>query len=104
MQVRSSSYWGWNEEAAAKIISPTLILIGEQDGLLPGAVSLYSDLSGIRNKAIVRMDCATHFAVREEHSKFIQEASLEWLNEGTYRGNSIGEFKVSYGGEDIDWR
>ena len=77
MQVRSSSYWEWNEEAAAKIISPTLILIGEQDGLLPGAVSLYGDLSGIRNKAIVRMDCAIHFAVREEHSKFIQEASLE---------------------------
>ena len=66
MQVRSSSYWGWNEEAAAKIISPTLILIGEQDGLLPGAVSLYDDLSGIRNKAIVRMDCETHFAVRED--------------------------------------
>ena len=86
MQVRSSSYWGWNEEAAAKIISPTLILIGEQDGLLPGAVSLFGDLSGIRNKAIVRMDCATHFAVREEHSKIysggfvgvIERGDLSW--------------------------
>ena len=105
MRVRSASYWGWNEEAAAKIINPTLILIGEQDGLLPGAVSLYGDLSGIRNKAIVRMECATHFAVWEDSQyKFIQEASLELLNEGTYRGNSIGEFKVGYGGEDIDWR
>ena len=103
MQVRSSCYWGWNEEAAAKIISPTLILIGEQDGLLPGAVSLYGDLSGIRNKAIVRMECATHFAVWEDSQyKFIQEASLGWLNEGTYRGNSIGGLKVGYGGEDID--
>ena len=66
MRVRSVSCWGWNEEAAAKIINSTLILIGEQDGLLPGEVSLYGDLSGIRNKAIVRMDCAIHFAVRED--------------------------------------
>ena len=66
MRVRSASCWGWNEEAAAKIINSTLILIGEQDGLLLGAVSLYGDLSGIRNKAIVRMDCAIHFAVRED--------------------------------------
>ena len=103
MRVRSASYWGWNEEAAAKFINSTLILIGEQDGLLPGEVSLYGDLSGIRNKAIVRMECATHFAVWEDSQyKFMQEASLEWLNEGTYRGNSIGEFKVGYGGEDID--
>ena len=103
MRVRSVSCRGWNEEAAAKIINSTLILIGEQDGLLPGAVSLYGDLSGIRNKAIVRMDSATHFAVWEDSQyKFIQEASLEWLNEGTYRGNSIGGLKVGYGGEDID--
>lgn len=103
MRVRSASYWGWNEEAAAKISNPTLILIGEQDGLLPGAVSLYGDLSGIRNKAVVRMECATHFAVWEASQyKFMQMASLEWLNEGTYRGNSIGEFKVAYGGMDLD--
>ena len=66
MRVRSASYRRWNEEAAAKIINPTLILIGEQDGLLADAVSLYGDLSGIRNKAIVRMDSATHFAVWED--------------------------------------
>ena len=103
MRVRSASYWGWDEEAAAKISNPTLILIGEQDGLLPGAVSLYGDLSGIRNKAVVRMECATHFAVWEASQyKFMQEASLEWLNEGTYRGNSIGEFKVAYGGMNLD--
>jgi hypothetical protein len=49
------------------------------------------------------MECATHFAVWEDSQyKFIQEASLEWLNEGTYRGNSIGGLKVGYGGEDID--
>ena len=103
MRVRSASYRGWNEEAAAKIINPTFNLIGEQDGLLLGAASLYGDRSGIRNKAIIRMECATHFAVWEDSQyKFIQEASLEWLNEGTYRGNSIGEFKVGYGGEDID--
>ena len=103
MRVRSASYRGWNEEAAAKIINPTFNLIGEQDGLLPGAVSLYGDLSGIRNKAVVRMECATHFAVWEASQyKFMQEASLEWLNEGTYRGNSIGEFKVAYGGMNLD--
>ena len=103
MRVRSASYWGWDEEAAAKISNPTLILIGEQDGLLLGAASLYGDRSGIRNKAIIRMECATHFAVWEASQyKFMQEASLEWLNEGTYRGNSIGEFKVAYGGMNLD--
>lgn len=103
MRVRSASYWGWNEEFAAKIETPTLIMVGEQDGLLPGGVALYGDLTGIENKAIVRMECATHFTVWEASQyKFMQKASLDWLTQGKYRGQSIGEFKVGFGGVDID--
>jgi hypothetical protein len=43
---------------------------------------------GLRNKAIVRMECATHFAVWEASQyKFMQEVSLEWLNDGPILGN-----------------
>lgn len=97
MRVRTASYWGWNAASAADIRTPTLIMIGEQDGLLAGADALYEDLTGTENKVLVHMQCATHFAVWEASQyKFMHEASKEWLTSGRYEGHTDGSYTVGF--------
>jgi pimeloyl-ACP methyl ester carboxylesterase len=81
MRVRTARYFGFNRDSAGAIEAPTLIMVGLEDGLLPGAVSLYGDIEGTSNKVLVRMECATHFALWEASQyAFMHEASLEWLS------------------------
>ena len=96
MRVRTSAgAWGWNREYAARVRAPTLILVGEQDFLLEPDRQLYADLTGTERKVLVEMACATHFAVWETtQHKLLHEASLEWLEQGTFRGNAAGRFAV----------
>ena len=105
MRVRAGNRgWGWNAEFAAKVTAPTLILVGEQDNPEARGV-LYDDLTGTDQKVLVTMACATHFAVWETAQyKFMHEASLEWLERGTYRGQSAGRYTVGYGGEETTGR
>ena len=100
MRVRTSAgSWGWNREYAAQVQSPTLILVGEQDFLLEPDGQLYEDLIGTDRKVLVTMACATHFAVWETTQyKFLHEASLEWLERGTFRGHTAGRFPVGRNG------
>lgn len=96
MRVRNGDYWGWNREDAARVAAATLILVGEQDFLLPVARELYPDLTGTENKAMAIMECATHFAVWEQTQyKFMQEASKEWLLHGTLRGQKQGIVNIN---------
>jgi len=95
MRVRVADYWGWNEEYAAKVRAPTLIMTGRQDGLLPAAETLYQDLTGTRSRVLVTMECATHFAVWEASQyKFMHEASKDWLMSGEFRGQEQGTFSA----------
>lgn len=95
MRVRKSGgSWGWNREVAARVAAPTLIMTGEQDGLLPDSSDLYADL-GAATKVFVMMGCATHFPLWETTQyKFLHEASREWLAEGTFQGSLSGRFYV----------
>jgi len=103
MRVRAGSTWGWNREYAARIPVPTLIMVGEQDGLLNAGKSLYGDLNGTANKVLVTMNCATHFAIWEASQyRFMHEASLEWLASGQYRGKDSGAYRVDFGGVAIE--
>ena len=99
MRVRAgNSGWGWNEEYAAKVEAPTLILVGAEDNPEARGV-LYDDLTSAAGKVLVTMACATHFAVWETAQyKFMHQASLEWLEHGTYRGNEQGRYEVGYNG------
>ena len=98
MRVRKSGgSWGWNREFAERVAAPTLILTGEQDGLLPQSSDLYADL-GVDAKAFVMMGCATHFPLWETTQyKFLHEASREWLTAGTFQGSLNGRFYVDRG-------
>lgn len=71
MRVATWSFWGWNEEAASSIKVPTLILVGEQDGLYDTNVQLYQDL-GARRKVFIGMECATHFVSWESQHVVLQ--------------------------------
>ncbi len=101
MRVRAgNSSWGWNKEYATKVEAPTLILVGQQDNPQSRDV-LYDDLTGTDSKVLVTMECATHFAVWERSQyKFMHEASLEWLESGTFRENRQGRFTVGYNGAE----
>lgn len=101
MRVRTFAQYGWNEEAAARVTAPTLILVGEQDGLLPSAEALYADLTGAESKVLVKMACATHFALWETpQHEFMHRASLEWLRDGVLRGRREGVMSVGPGGAE----
>ena len=89
---RSGGSWGWNRDAAAQVRAPTLILVGEQDGLRPSAQTLYGDLT-VDAKVLVTMACATDFAVWETTQyQFLHAASREWLEHTTWRGHAQGTF------------
>ena len=96
MRVRTcAGWWGWNLEYAAKVTAPTLIMVGEQDFLLESDKQLFEDLTSAESKVLVTMECATHFAVWESTQyKFMHEASLEWLESTTLRGETSGRFSV----------
>ena len=95
MRVRISDYWGWNEDYAARVEAPTLIMTGRQDGLLPVSEDLYEDLSNAAGRVLVTMECATHFAVWEASQyKFMHEASKDWLTSAEFRGRKQGTFTV----------
>jgi pimeloyl-ACP methyl ester carboxylesterase len=99
MRVRTLTQFGWNEEFAAKVTAPTLILVGEQDGLLPASEALYPDLTGADARVLVKMECATHFAVWEASQyKFMHEASRDWLTSGEFRGRREGVVSVGVNG------
>ena len=98
MRVRTTDSSGWLSEYGARITAPTLILVGEQDGLLPAGQNLYADMTA-NNKVLVTMACSTHFAVWEAtQHKFLQEASLQWLREGRLKGSTSGQFTVEADG------
>ena len=60
---------------------------------------LYADLTGAAANVLVTMACATHFAVWETAQyKFMHRASLEWLRDGTYRGQTTGIYRVGVDG------
>jgi pimeloyl-ACP methyl ester carboxylesterase len=85
MRVAQWAIWGWNAEAAAQIEVPTLIMVGEQDGLYDSNVELFEDLS-TTHKVFLGIACATHFVSWERQHEILQEASEDWLRRGRVKG------------------
>jgi len=98
MRVVSRTNWGWNAEAASRITIPTLIMVGEFDGLLATNKQLFEDL-GSQNKVFIKMDCACHFVKWERQHVVLQEASLDWLLHSSVQGVKMGEMWASADGK-----
>ena len=62
----SQDLWGWNDENAAKVQVPTLVMSGLRDAVVPTAwmIRLYNAL-GSSNKVLIKIACASHSAVWE---------------------------------------
>lgn len=81
--------FGWSPEMAAKVVAPTLVVVGEFDRLVDRH-TVYEQL-GSKQKVFLRVACASHFMVWEKQHTALQRMSLEWLQRGTAMGQSRGE-------------
>ncbi len=95
----NQSLTGWNQPVAAQVKAPTLIIGGELDTtVLPAERrSLYDDLT-MSDKVLVSVACAAHQLVWERQHTVLDSASLEWLTEGTFAGQTAGVFRVDTDG------
>jgi pimeloyl-ACP methyl ester carboxylesterase len=93
--------WGLNRTLAGKITVPTLIIRGDLDQIipLPSVQALYTDLVGAPQKVFVHVACASHNLVWENQHMALLNASVEWLQQGTYQGQFSGSFAVDTDGQ-----
>jgi pimeloyl-ACP methyl ester carboxylesterase len=98
MRVPMRTNWGWNAVAAGKVEIPTLIMVGEFDGLLASNQELFEDL-GTQNKVFIKLDCASHFAVWEKQHTVLQKASLDWLLHSSIKGVKLGKMRADKDGK-----
>lgn len=88
------TYWGWNGRAAARLAVPTLVVVGEEDGLLDSNRALYRSL-GADRKVFVARASATHFMLWEKGRRLLAETAIEWFTESTFRGADAGAFRAT---------
>jgi pimeloyl-ACP methyl ester carboxylesterase len=90
---------GWNAATVTTISTPMLIIGGENDTTVPAASlrAVYADAAS-PEKVLVHVACAAHQMVWERQHTVLQQASLEWLGEGTFAGETSGVFGVDTAG------
>jgi pimeloyl-ACP methyl ester carboxylesterase len=108
------SGYGWNRFVARKLRTPTLVMQGLEDGVLPTGPgtgrAIYGYLpapeENVFNKVLVEVECASHvmqwegcdgggFADCTPPYVTFQEALIEWIKSGTFNGNANGPFYVN---------
>jgi pimeloyl-ACP methyl ester carboxylesterase len=81
---------------AAKVVTPTLIVVGEYDRLKERR-TVYEQISA-KDKVFIDVACASHFMVWEKQRRVLHESSVEWLTRGRIKNVSRGEFRVAEDG------
>ena len=108
------SGYGWNRFVARKLRTPTLVMQGLEDGVLPTGPgtgrAIYGYLpapeENVFNKVLVEVECASHvmqwegcdgggFADCTPPYVTFQEALIDWIKSGTFNGNANGPFYVN---------
>jgi pimeloyl-ACP methyl ester carboxylesterase len=101
------SGYGWNKTVAGQLSTPTLVMQGLEDRVLPTGPktghAIYDALpASMTNKVLVEVRCASHALLWEgcagagctpPHDTF-KTALIEWIKSGTYKGHSNGSFTV----------
>jgi len=89
--------WGWNQAAAAKTQTPTLMIAGQHDKQVqPDRVrELLADLASPQ-KVFVDLACSSHNAIWEKNHLLLFKASLDWLTAGTAGGAKEGIVRLGY--------
>lgn len=96
MRGRIATGFGWTEELAKKVITPTLIVVGEYDRLKERR-TVFEKISS-KEKVFVDVACASHFMVWEKQRRVLHETSVSWLAQGHVRNVRRGEFRVEDSG------
>ena len=96
MRGRIATGFGWTREMAAKVVTPTLIVVGEFDRLNERR-TVFEQISS-KEKVFVDVACASHFMVWEKQRRVLHEASVAWLTRGSFQNVSRGEFRAEADG------
>jgi fermentation-respiration switch protein FrsA (DUF1100 family) len=92
---------GWNAKFASQVTVPTLVIRGDLDTAVPlsDIQDLLDDLIAVPQKVFVHVACASHNLVWENQHMALLNASVEWLQQGTYAGQFNGSFAVDTDGQ-----
>jgi pimeloyl-ACP methyl ester carboxylesterase len=105
------SGYGWNKIVAGQLRTPTLVMQGLQDGVLPTGPGtgeeLYEALpdpeENVFNKVLVQVECASHVLQWEgcdgpnckPHHATFKDALIEWIKRGTFNRAPNGSWIVN---------
>ncbi len=89
MRFPTTVQWGWNASTAGQVKAPTLIIRGELDTVISETTvtELYEDL-GTDDKALVTVQCASHFMIWEAPRDVLHRLSAAWLTDRAARGQA----------------
>ena len=96
MRGRIATRFGWSKELTSKVVTPTLIVVGEYDRLNERRV-VYDQISS-KEKVFINVACASHFMVWEKQGRVLHATSFEWLTLGRVQKVNRGEFRVEEDG------
>jgi len=97
MRGRIATGFGWTKDMAAKVVTPTLIVVGEYDRLKERR-TVFEQISS-KEKVFVDVACASHFMVWEKQRRVLHNTSVEWFTRGSVKNVKRGEFRVTENGD-----
>ncbi len=85
---------GWNATMAGRVQAPALLMSGELDTTVPpqNVRDLFQDL-GAEQKVFLELACTSHGAQSQSHYKIVQDASIDWLLNGSLDGQTSGSLR-----------
>ena len=96
MRATIATRFGWTKELTSKVVTPTLIVVGEFDR--PDDRRVVYDQISSKGKVFVNVACASHFMVWEKQHHVLHATSLEWFTRGRVQNVNRGEFRVEEDG------
>jgi pimeloyl-ACP methyl ester carboxylesterase len=106
------SNYGWNPSVAGQLSTPTLVMQGLEDTVVPTGPgtghAIYDALpASMTNKVLVQVQCASHALLWEGSAEgapwagphaTLKAALIEWIKSGTFNGAANGSFIVDESG------
>lgn len=96
MRATIATRFGWTKELTSKVVTPTLIVVGEFDR--PDDRHVVYDQISSKGKIFVNVACASHFMVWEKQHHVLHATSLEWFTRERVQNVNRGEFRVEEDG------
>lgn len=96
MRATIATRFGWTKDLTSKVVTPTLIVVGEHDR--PDKRRVVYDQISSKGKVFVNVACASHFMVWEKQHYVLHATSVEWFTHGHVQNVNRGEFRVEEDG------